>query len=138
MDYIKKNLKYVGILGCIMMVVGNFLPFAKVTVSLFGFSQSQSVKFIDGHGVAVLIAAIIAGILIYIDKHKLSLIPTGIGAVITIYNMIDVKSIVGETMGIGKIGFGIGAWIIVLGAFLAIGAVVFEMIKSKETTEKGL
>lgn len=135
MDFLKKNSKYIGIAGCVLMLLGCFLPFAKVTVSLFGYSQSQSVKFIDGDGVFVLIAAIVAGVLIYLNKHKLSLIPTAIGAAVTIYDMINVKSVVGDTMGLGKVGFGFGAWIIIIGAVVAAACAVFELKKAKEVTE---
>lgn len=136
MDFLKKNSKYIGFAGCALMLIGCFFPFAKVTVGLFGYSQSQSVNFIDGDGVFVLIAAIVTAVLIYLNKYKLSFIPTGIGAIVTIYDMINAESVVGgNTYGLGKVSFGLGAWTILLGVVLAVAYAVVELKKAKETAK---
>ena len=139
MEFLQKNSKYLGYTGyagCILMILGNFLPFATATVSLFGYSQSESIKFIDGDGVFVLIAAIVTAILLYFKKEKFSLIPTAIALAVTINAIVNVESELGNTMGMATISYGLGLWIIIIGVILAAGHVVLNHIMNKNTKAK--
>lgn len=131
MEFLQKNSKYIGYLGCILMLIGNFLPFVTVTVSIFGYSQSESVKFIDGDGMFVLIAAVVTAVLLYFKKDKLSLISTGIALAVTLYDISNAESMVGNTLGLGNISYGIGFWAIIIGVILAMGCVLLNYLKDK-------
>ena len=67
-----KNSKILGIVGAILLIIGNFFTFASVKV----LWVEQSVSFIEGDGVFVLISGILALLIIFID-FILSKIPEG-------------------------------------------------------------
>ena len=67
-----KNTKILGIIGAILLIIGNFFTFASVKV----LWVEQSVSFIEGDGVFVLISGIISLLIIFID-FILSKIPEG-------------------------------------------------------------
>ena len=131
MNFIKDNHKYIGIIGCIFMIIGIFLPFVTSTTSIFGYSQSTTLNLLTGNGIFILFMSIIAGILIVLNHDKFSIIPVGINFVITVYSMVNVKSIVGETLSFGKINYKIGAWLILFGIFLSFFSIVVSLLKNK-------
>ena len=67
-----KNTKILGIIGAILLIIGNFFTFASVKV----LWVEQSVSFIEGNGVFVLILGILALLIVFID-FILSKIPEG-------------------------------------------------------------
>ena len=67
-----KNSKILGIVGAILLIIGNFFSFATVKM----FWVEESVSFIEGDGVFVLISGIISLLIIFID-FILSKIPEG-------------------------------------------------------------
>ena len=67
-----KNTKILGIVGAILLIVGNFFTF--VTTKILWVESS--VKFIEGDGVFVLILGILALVIIFMD-FILSKIPEG-------------------------------------------------------------
>ena len=136
MEFLQKNSKYIGYGGCILMLLGNFLPFVTVTVSIFGISKSESIKFIDGDGMFVIIAAIVTAVLLYLKKEKFSLISTGIALAVTLYDISNAESMVGNALGLGDISYGIGFWVILIGVVLAAGSVVINYLKDKNQTTK--
>ena len=86
-----KGTKILGIIGNLILAVAVFLPVLTVSVSLFGISQSQSISYIQGDGIFVLILAIVNLLIIFADKlsekvafmkklsnQKFTLIPTAI------------------------------------------------------------
>ena len=115
LDFVKQNRKWIGIAGCALVIIGCFLPFAKASV--FGFSTSASLMD-GGDGWFLLIAAAVAGVLIYLNKYKYSLVPSAIGVIINIYEISHVTS---EGMGIVKVAF--AAYLIFIGLALAIASV---------------
>ncbi len=148
MEFVKKNIKYIGLAGCIIVALANFLPFVTVSVSLFGISQSSSIKFIDGDGVFVIVLAIIAGAMLFgktlknlriggINLEKLlgfwwgPLVPLGIAAAITAYDAINVSDVAGSYGSYATISFGIGFYLILLGLIVAIASVLYEKFVMK-------
>lgn len=80
--------KYIDIIGCIVAIVGCILPFA----SQLGIT----VKYIDGDGKIFLITTIITAVLVYLEKEKISLIPTILSALIfsvTVFNYLQSSGI---------------------------------------------
>ena len=67
-----KNTKILGIVGAILLIVGNFFTFATTKVLWI----ETSVKFIEGDGVFVLILGILALLIVFVD-FILSKIPEG-------------------------------------------------------------
>lgn len=120
MEFIKKNSMYVTLGSIAAALLGLFLPFYKI--SFLTISTSVSL-FDSGHGKITLVALIVAGILVYLKKTKYSLIPLVVSAGFIVYNVIDVMK--------AKIGsLGIGAYLLILGAAIAIAVTVIEMKKN--------
>ena len=152
MEFVKKTIKYIGLVGCIVVVLATFLPFVKVTVSLFGYSSSQSVKFVDGDGVIVIVLAIIAGAMIFgktmknlkifnINLEKLlrfwwgPLVPIGLATLITVYDAINVNDVAGTYGSYATISFGIGFYLILLGLIVSIASILYEKFVMKVDTK---
>ena len=105
MNFLVKNRKYIGLGGCVLSIVGCFLPFA----SALGINAS----YINGDGKLLLVAMIVSAVLIYLQKDKISLIPSAIGALIFLFSAFKVLGTSGVSMGIGLI-------IILIGLICAI------------------
>lgn len=117
MDFIKKNRMWITLGGLALVIIACFLPFAKVSV----FGYSQSINYIDGgrDGIIVIIAAIVAGVLVFLKKEKFSVIPSGIAALVTIYDIINVSKVSGGT-SLAGVSVSIGAILILVGLIVAI------------------
>lgn len=124
-----KETKFLGLVGNILLSIAVFLPIISVSVSLFGFSHSKSVSYINGDGVIVLILAIINIILIFANKlsekipflskltnPKLTLIPTAIVAILLIALTSNSSKLLGsEYSSLATIKFNIGFYLLWLG-----------------------
>ncbi|MBR3003233.1 MAG: hypothetical protein IKF38_06770 [Clostridia bacterium] len=124
-----KDTKILGIVGNALLAVGTLLPM--VSVSVFGISQS--VSYISGDGIFVLILSIIALLMIFADKlsakvaffdkltnPKLTLIPTALSALLLIIDTANVSSkLGGVNTSLANISFGFGFWVMILGVIAA-------------------
>jgi len=122
MDKVKKYCNYIGIVGCLLLLIGNFFTF--VTVKALG--MSETVKFVDGDGVFVIIAAIVAAVFIYMKKGKWNYAPALISAAVAIYDVMDAKDVAGSVSSLVKVNvdYGLGFFMIMLGA-IAVAAYAF-------------
>ncbi len=128
MEFIRKNKTWIGIGACALAILGCFLPFAKI--SLFGVSQSM--KYIDWDGKFILIAAVISGVLMYLQNgkyEKYSLISSGIGLLITLYDASNVAKKFGEVSPIIEPKMQIGFVLILFGLTIAM---IIPWIKKKD------
>ena len=115
MDILKQNKKWIGLAGCVLVIISCFLPFAKA--SLFGYSQSASL--IDGgDGWFIIIAIIVSGVLVLLNKGKFALIPTGIALIINIYEMINATS-----NGMGIVKLSIAPYLIIIGLVVVVASI---------------
>ncbi len=126
MEKVKKYCNYIGIIGCLLLLIGNFFTFVTVKASVLGISQSEAVKFVDGDGVFVIIAAIVAAVFIYLKKGKWNYVPALISVVVAIYDVIDAKDVAASVGSLAKvsINYGIGFFMIMLGA-IAVAVYAF-------------
>ena len=140
-----KNTKLLGIVGAIVTLIGIFLPFATVSANILGYKASESVSFIEGDGIIVLILTIITLLILFADmlsakvaffeklaKAKLVLIPTVISIIVLIYDMATVKDAIdglGRLGGLVKVSYGIGTWVMWLGL---IATAAFPFLYKKE------
>ena len=117
MEFIKKNRKWITLGGLAFAIIACFFPFAKVSV----FGYSQTINYVDGgrDGIIVIIATIVAGILVFLKKEKFSVIPSGIAALVTIYDIINVTKVAGGS-SFGGVSISIGAILVLVGLIVAI------------------
>lgn len=128
MDFIKKNIFWIIMGGLILATLGLFLPFA--SVSFLGYKQS--VSFISADGKLVLICLIATAVLFYLKKEKISLIPIGIGAIITIYDSINVGKVLGEASKLVKATFGVGFYLVIIGIVVSLIALLYKTFKMEK------
>lgn len=132
MDTLKKT-KILGIVGALLLIIGNFFPF--VTIKFWGLKES--VTFIEGDGVFTLILGIIALALLFIDfiiaklpegkmtflsklrNPKFLLIPAIISAIILFMDR--------DSLDVGHAG--LGFYMLILGI---IALVVFPFIYTED------
>lgn len=141
-----KEKKYLGMIGNALLIIGVFLPFVTVTVSLFGISQSQSISYIQGDGIFVLILAAISLLMIFADKlapkvaffaklvnPKLTLIPTVISVLLLIIDVSNSSGAASTYSSLASVSLGFGFWIMVIGV-IALVAYPF-LYKGDSTVE---
>jgi len=122
-----KNTKILGIIGNVLLIIAVFLPI--YSVSILGYTQS--VSYIQGDGVIVLILAIVNLVLIFADKigekveffkkltnPKFTLIPTAIIAIMLI--MLSTSFSSSGLSSLGSMGgLSIGFWLLWVGVVVA-------------------
>ena len=138
MEFIKKNKNYIIWAGCALMILACFLTFVKVKFSAFGYSDSESIKFLDLtkdeydldvlSGYFVLIAAAVSAVLVYLKKEKYSLISTCLALVITFYDFFKVKDALSDAGSMAKITY-TAPWIVLVGALVAACPIVLDILR---------
>jgi hypothetical protein len=136
--------KYVlGVIGAAITIIALFLPFA--TISVLGLTQS--IKFIDGDGVFVLILTIISLVMIFADiiasklpestnakvkaffkklaNPKFLLIPTIISAIILIVDTSNASDVGTSYYGLASVSYGSGLYFLWIGLILTAVYSVF-------------
>lgn len=131
MEVILKNKRAICLAGCAIMAIAVFFTFVSVEVSMFGFSESQSQKYIEGDGWVVLVAAIAAAVLVFAKKDKFSLIGNGIALLVTLYDMANVDDAASAVGGLAEIKFGLSPWLVLLGIALAVVPVALDLMAKK-------
>lgn len=131
---ILKEKRYLGMVGNVLTLIGVFLPFVSITVSLFGVSAGgATLSLIAGapfYGILVLVASIFSLLVIFSDKlvakvpffeklqnQKLALIAAIVSAVAVLINAL---SLPGSTGGLGTISLGFGFWVMVVGVVASV------------------
>ena len=127
MEFVKQNLKYIGIAGCVLAIIGCLLPFATVSA----LSISQSISYIQGtDGKIFLIVFVISAVLLFLNKEKFSLIATAIGAGIFAYGVINVNNSVAGGLGsLVKFSYGVGFYLTLIGIVIALACTIIKNIK---------
>jgi len=123
-----QNLKYIGIAGCLLAIIGAFLVWA--TVSGGGVEIDIKGTDEDKDGTITLILAIIAAAAIWFIAAKPWVIWVALAASVLflLVGLYDTIDIMGTDVPEGvSISVGIGLWLTVLGGILATAATV--MIK---------
>ena len=141
-----KETKILGIIGNLILVISVFLPVISVSVSIFGFSQSQSLSYIDGDDIFVLILAIINIIMIFANKleskvpfiakltnPKLSLIPTIIIAILMLILTSNSSKLLGnkDYSSFANIKFNFGFYLLWLGT---IASAIYPFLYKSSTS----
>lgn len=126
MEYIKKYIKYIGLAGSALMILGCLLPFVKV--SLFGLSKSisllgEAANEFTINGWIVLVVAIASGVLVWFNQKKFLLIPN---VLCVIFTIIDGVNVTKDTYGLASLS--IGFYLILIGAIVSS---LFTFIKEK-------
>lgn len=149
MHYLKET-KLLGLIANIILIVAVFLPIISVTVSLFGFSHSETISYIKGDGIFVLILAIINIILIFANKladkipfmakltnPKYSLVPTAIIALLLITLVANKAKLLGnDYSSFATIKYNIGFYLLWIGTIAsAIYPFLYTDSNSSTTNE---
>lgn len=123
MDFVKTNAKKIGYVGALLIIIGTFLAFVKVTVSVFGYTASASSAnmFDKWEGFVVLILGLISLVLLYIKKDKLVYAPATLTLLFSLIQFFGYKK---DGQGLVKVTPAIGFWFILLGV-VALGLVVY-------------
>ena len=107
------------VIGCVMVILGCVLPF--YTVNYMGVTAS--VKYIEVDGIIVCICAIVAAILAFLKLKKVAIVPSAIGLVLTVVELIAAQDAIGA---LGSLN--IGAYLVVLGAIVAVVGSVLAFV----------
>lgn len=141
MEFIKKNKNYIIWAGCAIMAIAVFLTFVKYSA----YGHSEGLKFNelakefnkgDGGKVitayVVLIAAAASAVLVYLKKEVYSLISTGIALFVTFFDFFKIKDQMEILSKMGaKVSY-IAPWIVLVGAILAAGPVIMDLVNKEK------
>lgn len=92
-----KSINIWVIIAAALMALGTLLPC--YSVSFFGMSESMS--YIEGDGVIIMIAAVAAAVLAIFKKEKFACIPAAISVILLIYLCSEISKVGMGTIGIG-------------------------------------
>jgi len=111
--------------GSALMALGTFFPL--YTVSVMGYSES--VSYIQGDGIFVLILAIIAIVLTLMKKDKFTVIPIAIATLILLVatSQISEANSIASAYGAGKVGFGM--YVLWIGAIAGLAGSIIPLVK---------
>lgn len=112
----------VGLLACALILIGNFLPFA--SVSLYGYSQSVSLMDSGKDGIIFLVAAIVTIVLIILKNDLLALIAGIITGGLGIYEILHTNSQLGSYAAF--VDKGAGYYLLLIGAVLLLASVIVK------------
>ncbi|MCR5608648.1 MAG: starch-binding protein [Lachnospiraceae bacterium] len=99
-----------GIIGALLLIIGSFCPM--ITIEYFGIKDT--VFYFESYGAVIIMLAIIALLLIVLNKHKYVLVPSV--AVLLLSFSIRIKLIVASDY----ISFRYGFYIVMLGTVLVL------------------
>lgn len=120
-NFVKQN-NIIGLLGCLIIVVACFLPFASVKV--FTYSQSISLMSDGKDGIIFLVLAVVTMGTILIKKDMIALIAgiiTGCLGLYEIYNTID--SLGAYSSYVTK---GPGFYLLLVGSIILLASVIVK------------
>ncbi len=133
-----KKPNFISLGGAVVALICMFLPFAKVSVSLFGMSQSESISLWSGDcWFLTFLFALVAGYSAFISSHYVTI---GAGALGLIEAIRQAASISGDELGelssMAKVSKGIGCWLLFIATVVVIGGAVFTMLQEKKNPQQ--
>lgn len=126
----KKLFQIVVAIAAVIHVIACFLPFA--TVSVLGFSQS--ITWADGDGIFAIILAVLAAVMVFLNKNVtyiIAMVAAAINVILIIYDgFIGYASELGDYSGM--VSRGAGIYIFIIGAIAMVAGTVLLFVKERE------
>lgn len=126
----KKLFQIVVAIAAVIQVIACFLPFA--TVSVLGFSQS--ITWADGDGIFAIILAVLATVMVFLNKNVtyiIAMVAAAINVILIIYDgFIGYASELGDYSGM--VSRGAGIYIFIIGAIAMVAGTVLLFVKERE------
>jgi hypothetical protein len=137
-----QNLKYIGIVGCALAIIGAFLVWATISAGPLSVDVKGTDEGKDGT-ITLILAIIAAASIWFVDRRSwviwVALAASVLFLLVGLYDTVDIMGESGEEVG-GEIlevdvSVGIGLWMTDLGGILATGAAaMLKMNASKAGT----
>jgi hypothetical protein len=126
--------KYLWLGGAVAVIIGALLPWASVDTPFGSVSKNGT----DGDGVITIVFGAAAAVLLIIRWNKARARGLTIGAlvlsvlvgVIAVIDMVDVKSRFSDSPITVDASIGIGLWLTLLGALVAVAGTVLSLVRS--------
>ena len=126
----KKLFQIIVAIAAVIQVIACFLPFA--TVSVLGFSQS--ITWADGDGIFAIILAVLAVVMVFVNKNVtyiIAMVAAAINVILIIYDgFIGYASELGDYSGM--VTRGAGVYIFIIGAIAMVAGTVLLFVKERE------
>ncbi len=126
----KKLFQIVVAIAAVIQVIACFLPFA--TVSVLGFSQS--ITWADGDGIFAIILAVLAAVMVFLNRNVtyiIAMVAAAINVILIIYDgFIGYASELGDYSGM--VSRGAGIYIFIIGAIAMVAGTVLLFVKERE------
>lgn len=126
----KKLFQIIVAIAAVIQVIACFLPFA--TVSVLGFSQS--ITWADGDGIFAIILAVLAVVMVFVNKNVtyiIAMVAAAINVILIIYDgFIGYASELGDYSGM--VSRGAGIYIFIIGAIAMVAGTVLLFVKERE------
>ena len=134
MNFIKKNINYITIGFCILIIISLFLPLVTMSTVIVGKEISESISFIVGDGMIIAIAVFLAIIFLLFKKEAISLILLIGASIISVYDCISAKQTMDNIHNVSTIdaGFGIGFYLLFIGLVISVGCVAYNCFVIKK------
>ncbi len=129
-NYLKKKAVISSIVGCIILVVANFLPIIRISSETLEFTKSFNFAMYEGKYIIVL--AIISFLLLLFEEPKYAGVPLIIVTGILGYLISNKSSLYNDcSFYENMFSWGSGLYVLIIGNILSYIAPISELIKDK-------
>ena len=131
-----KKLRILSIIGYVIMCIGIFLPFVKL--SYFGTSRTINFIFNNGKvadGIFIIIFSVIAVLCIMFKKKIVPLILAGLSLAVSIYDISNTSNTFANGYTNVSLNYGIGCYLIFIGGIISIVSLIMLKKESKNVVQ---
>lgn len=129
-NYLKRISIIVSLVGCALLIIGNFLPI--LTISSDTLEYTKSFAFIGYEGKYIVLFTTIALMLILLKEERYALIPLAIDAGVLVYLLLNKSALYGDCSFYSEMfSWGYGLYVLIAGTVLSIGGIIIYNVKER-------
>lgn len=131
-EYLAQKATIVSIIGCLLLVLGNFVPLVEITSDTIEFTRTYN--FISYEGRYIVFIAIIALLLIILEEPKYAICPLAISTLLLVYLLTNKSDLYDDcSFYEDMFSWGYGLYILIIGNILSYACPIWTIIKDKFT-----
>lgn len=129
-DYLKKKTVIISMIGCLILIIANFLPIIKISSETLDFTKTFNFAMYEGKYIIGL--AVLAILLLLFEEPKYAGVPLIIITVILGYLITNKSSLYDDcSFYEDMLSWGSGLYVLVIGNITSYVATISELLKGK-------
>jgi hypothetical protein len=130
--YLKRKVVIISMLGCLILIIANFLPIIKITSDTLEYTRTF--RFATYEGKYIIFLAVVALLLLLLEEPKCAIFPLLAISIILGY-LVSNKSALYKDCSFYEdmFSWGIGLYMLIVGNVIAYVASIAEFLKGRIT-----